>query len=201
MPLLAEQLAVLSRHIQGYAAAIAELYAQHPDRPVYGSLPGAGPVLAPRLAGVMGQDRGHYADAASLQARGGTAPIRRQSGKKSVTVRRLVCPQFERQTFVEWAGETIPKSVWAKAYCQSQIEAGKMHHTAVRALAYKWQRILWRCWQDRAEYDEAKYLAALRKQGSPLIARIEALQAQAQAAKAKPAAKPRTDVKKPAQNP
>jgi hypothetical protein len=93
-------------------------------------------------------------------------------------------------------GESIPKSLWAKAYYQSQIEAGKMHHTAVRALAYKWQRILWRCWQDGVPYNEARYLAALRKQGSPLIARIEALQAQPKPPARTPHPQPPAAVKK-----
>jgi hypothetical protein len=29
------------------------------------------------------------------------------------------------------------------------------------ALAYKWGRILWRCWKDNNAYDEEKYLAVL----------------------------------------
>ena len=40
---------------------------------------------------------------------------------------------------------------------------------AIRALAFKWIRILYRCWQDRQPYDEAKYLLALKKKGSPLV--------------------------------
>jgi hypothetical protein len=47
------------------------------------------------------------------------------------------------------------------------------HHAAVRALAYKWIRVVWRCWQDRTLYQEDHYLAALRKAGSPLIAWME----------------------------
>ena len=39
---------------------------------------------------------------------------------------------------------------------------------AVRALAFKWIRIVFRCWQDRVAYDENTYLAALVKRGSPL---------------------------------
>jgi hypothetical protein len=35
-------------------------------------------------------------------------------------------------------------------------------------LAFKWIRIVFRCWQDRVAYDENKYLAALAKRGSPL---------------------------------
>ncbi len=29
--------------------------------------------------------------------------------------------------------------------------------------------ILWRCWQDRKPYDEARYLMALKDEGSPLV--------------------------------
>lgn len=49
-----------------------------------------------------------------------------------------------------------------------------MHHTALRALAYQWQRILWRCWRDGVPYD-ARYEAALIAKGSPLAAGIAAL--------------------------
>jgi hypothetical protein len=38
----------------------------------------------------------------------------------------------------------------------------------VRALAFKWIRIVFRCWEDRVAYDENKYLAALARRGSPL---------------------------------
>jgi hypothetical protein len=47
--------------------------------------------------------------------------------------------------------------------------SGKSHPKAIRALAYKWGRILWRCWQDGVPYDEEKYLAALRRKRSPLV--------------------------------
>jgi hypothetical protein len=73
-----------------------------------------------------------------------------------------------RQSFHEWAGHSIAQSVWARAYYQQQSARGKDHHAVVRALAFKWIRILFRCWQDRVAYDENKYLAALAKRGSPL---------------------------------
>ena len=40
---------------------------------------------------------------------------------------------------------------------------------AVRALAFKWMRILVRCWQERTPYDESVYLHALNRRGSSLI--------------------------------
>jgi hypothetical protein len=60
-------------------------------------------------------------------------------------------------------------SRWAAAYYLQQRTKGCPHHTAVRALAYKWQRVIWRCWQNRTAYREEIYEAALRKSGSPLV--------------------------------
>jgi hypothetical protein len=50
-----------------------------------------------------------------------------------------------------------------------QKRAGKSHQKAIRALAYKWGRILWRCRQDRTAYDEERYLAVLARKKSPLL--------------------------------
>ena len=49
------------------------------------------------------------------------------------------------------------------------------HYAALRTLAFKWIRIIFRCWKDRVPYDEATYIAALRKAGSPIVTRIDAL--------------------------
>jgi hypothetical protein len=59
-------------------------------------------------------------------------------------------------------------SSWARTYYQRQRDRGKSHHAVVRALALKWIRIVFRCWQDRVPYDEAIYLAALTKRKNPL---------------------------------
>ena len=45
---------------------------------------------------------------------------------------------------------------------------GKSHQAAVRALAFKWIRIIYKCWQTRTPYSAVRYLASLRKKGSPL---------------------------------
>ena len=83
---------------------------------------------------------------------------------------RRQCPKFLRQSFVEWAGETIARCFWAEAYYRQQRAKGCSHQAALRALAFKWIRILYRCWQTRAPYDEATYLKALKRRGSPLLA-------------------------------
>jgi hypothetical protein len=82
---------------------------------------------------------------------------------------RLQCPKFLRQTFVEWAAESIRHAFWAQVYYQQQRDKGKAHQAAVRALAFKWIRILYRCWQERTPDDESVYLQALHHRGSSLI--------------------------------
>jgi len=39
----------------------------------------------------------------------------------------------------------------------------------VRALAFKWLRIMFRCWKQRRPYDEQRYMASLRKNNAPLL--------------------------------
>jgi len=95
--------------------------------------------------------------------------VTERSGKKSWVHWRLQCPKFLRQTFVEWAAESIRHSFWARVYYQQQRDKGNAHQAAVRALAFKWIRILFRCWQDRTPYDESVYLNALNSRGSSLI--------------------------------
>jgi hypothetical protein len=46
----------------------------------------------------------------------------------------------------------------------------------VRALAFKWQRIIWRCWQDRVIYQENIYEAALRRSGSPVVGLLKSIE-------------------------
>jgi hypothetical protein len=56
----------------------------------------------------------------------------------------------------------------------NSASAGKDHRAAVRALAFKWIRIVFRCWQERVAYDENRYLAALAKRGSSLTSVVAA---------------------------
>jgi len=172
--LLVAVLRPLQAQIEQIEERIAACYAAHPEASLFANLPGAGPTLAPRLIAAFGTDRNRYPTAASLQKYGGVAPVRVKSGRQIWTHWRWNAPKFLRQTFVEWAGQTIPKCAWAKAYYRQQQAAGKRHQTILRSLAFKWLRILWRCWHDRVPYDETRYLAALRRKHSPLSTRLAA---------------------------
>ena len=108
-----------------------------------------------------------------MQIYAGIAPVTERSGKKSWVHWRWQCPTFVRQTFVEWAGQTINKSFWAAAYYRQQRDKGSSYQAAVRSLAFKWIRILYRCCQTNTPYDESRYLNALRKRRSPLLKNLE----------------------------
>ncbi len=166
---LVEQLRVALTAIQQFDEEIEKLAQQHVDYALFRALPGAGPSLAPRLLVAFGEQRERYPNAADLQKYAGVAPVTERSGKKCWVHWRLQCPTFLRQTFVEWAAQTINKSFWAGAYYRQQRAKGCTYQAAVRALAFKWIRILYRCWQTRTPYDESKYLKALERRGSPLL--------------------------------
>jgi len=166
--LLVAVLRTLQKHIVELEQHVAAAFAAHPEANLFRALPGAGPTLAPRLLVAFGTDRARYPSASSLQKYAGIAPVKQKSGRQLWVHWRWNAPKFLRQSFVEWAGQSVPKCAWAKAYYRQQRAAGKHHQATLRALAFKWIRILWRCWQDRVPYDEARYLAALQQRKSPL---------------------------------
>jgi len=73
-----------------------------------------------------------------------------------------LAPALLRQTFVDWAGQTVLYSAWAKHYYQRMRAKGKDHHKILRALAFKWIRILSRCWHTHTPYAEERYLQQRR---------------------------------------
>ena len=161
-----DQLRALAAGLERLEEKLQELFAAHPDQAIFRSFPGAGPALAPRLLAAWGTDRQRYAAAQDMECLSGAAPVTDQSGKKHWVHWRLACPKFLRQTFHEFAGQSILWSPWARAYYQQMRQRGLAHHPAVRSLAFKWIRILYRCWKDHTLYDEARYQKALERRGS-----------------------------------
>src|SRR6266851_662246 len=166
---LVAQLRVTLQAIADFDKAIAQRAQDHPDFPLFDALPGAGAVFAPRLLVAFGEQRERDASAEELQKYAGIAPVTERSGKQSWVHWRWQCPTFLRQTFVEWAAESIRHAFWAQCFSQRHAEKAKEHQAAVRALAFTWIRILYRCWQERTPYDEATSLQALTRRGSSLL--------------------------------
>ena len=165
--MLAHQLKDLAPYIARYEKQIAQLFAQHPDRVLFDNLPGAGDQLAPRLLSAFGSDRDRFQSSLEAVTFFGVAPVTERSGKNSWIHFRWACPKFLRQSFHEFAGHSVRFCDWAAAFYEQQRARGKGHHAAVRALSYKWIRILFRCWKTRQPYDPHLYLAALVQRVSP----------------------------------
>jgi transposase len=166
---LLPQLRALSAGITRLDADIARRCEALPDFRLFAPLPGAGAVYASRLLAAFGENRERFVDAAAVQKCVGIAPVTERSGNKHWVHWRWACPTFLRQTFVEWAASSISHSFWARAFYDSHRAKGSSHNATVRALAFKWIRILFRCWVDRTPYDESRYLSALQKRKSPLL--------------------------------
>jgi transposase len=166
---LVQQLRVLLQSVQRFDREIQARAATLPDVALFASFPGAAEVFAPRLAAAFGERRERYASPDELQRYSGIAPVTERSGNKCWVHWRLHCPRFQRQTFVEFAASSLPHCYWAKAYYDQQRARGSSRQAALRALAFKWIRIMYRCWQTRTPYDEARYLNALKRRGSPLL--------------------------------
>jgi transposase len=140
-----------------------------PDFSLFADLPGAGHVFSARLLAAFGEQRDRFADAAAFQKYTGIAPVTERSGNKHWVHWRWACPTFVRQTFVEWVASSVPHSFWARAFYDRHRAKGASHNATIRALAFKWIRVLFRCWVDRTPYNESRYLAALQKRQSPLL--------------------------------
>lgn len=166
---LVQQLRLLLQSVERFDHEVEALARTLPDFDLFASFPGAGAVFAPRLAAAFGERRERYGSAEQLQKYSGIAPVTERSGNKRWVHWRLHCPRFQRQTFVEFAALSLPHCYWAKAYYEQQRSRGSSRQAALRALAFKWIRIMYRCWQNRMPYDEAKYLNALKRRGSPII--------------------------------
>ena len=168
--LVCRQLQLTQKAIAQFDRQIAAAYDAHPDRMIFASLPGAGPVLGPRLLASMGRNANGSARrriynttrasprspsaAAAVVTSTGVTSVRSSTGRVSMSMpRRAFCGAAGRRRIICNNG---PRAVPTTRRC------GR--------LAFKWQRIIWRCWQDRQPYEEQKYEAALRKQGSPLVA-------------------------------
>lgn len=165
--LLLDQLKAFRKHIALFDQELRRVFVEHPEAPLFRDLPGAGPQLAPRLCAAFGTLRSAYPEPTALQKYAGVAPVREKSGQQLWTHWRWQAPNFLRQTFVEWAGQTVRYSAWAREYYRQMEAKGKSRQVILRALAFKWIRVLWKCWKDNTPYNEARYLKQLAHRKSP----------------------------------
>ena len=178
---IARLLRTLAAQLDAYRERIQALFEQHPDHDFFGSLPGAGPKLAPRLLSELGDRRDRFESAGSLQAYGGAVPITIRSGgdrRAPGVYFRHACNTWLRYALHQWADLSRKTCPWAEAYYQAHRQRGKSHAAALRCLAARWTKILWRMWQDRTTYDPDRHLRNQLAHGSWVIKLLPSAESQ-----------------------
>lgn len=158
IPILAEQLATLTRQRAEIAAQVEALVEAHPLHKVLTSLPGVGVRTAARiLTEVVGKD---FKDAAHLASYAGIAPVTRRSG---TSIRGEHAPRggnkrLKRALFLSaFASLNHPPS---RDYYDRKRAQGKRHNQAVIALARRRCDVLFAMLRDGTLYQPPTASAA-----------------------------------------
>ncbi|GAA2125208.1 IS110-like element IS117 family transposase [Kitasatospora saccharophila] len=148
------QLGAACRAADDLADAVEEAFREHPDAGIYLSFPGLGVQLAARLLAEIGDDPARFADARSLKAYAGSAPITRASGKKSYVGRRMVKNNRLLHAGFLWAFSALRTSPGADAHYRRRREKGDWHAAAQRNLLNRLLGQLYYCLHNRQPFDE-----------------------------------------------
>jgi len=154
-------LQLLNSQLADYDDAIAAAVAEHPDGLIFASFPGVGPVLTGVLLAEIGEDRTRFPEPAALLAEAGLAPVTRASGRSRSVRFRYAANTHLREAAMWWAFNSLKTSPWAaSAFRQARDQHGQRYHRALRGLAARWMRILWRCWTDHTLYNPERHHSA-----------------------------------------
>lgn len=163
---LCKLLCTLGKQLALYRKQIETLFKDHPDHDLFGSLPGAKKMLAPRLLAAVGADPARYGSYEVLQSIAGTAPVSYQSGKLNKVHVRWACDKFFRHTMHLWADCFRKASAWGHTYYQQKRQEGMSHACALRCLGQRLLKILFRMITDKKPYDAELHARNQQKHGS-----------------------------------
>jgi transposase len=170
---LCKLLRTLEQQLELYRKQIEALFNEHPDHDLFGSLPGAKKVLAPRLLAAIGVNPDRYGSHEVLQAIVGTAPVSYQSGRIHKVHLRWACDKFARHTVHLWADCFRRASAWGQTYYQKKREKGMSHACALRCLGQRLLKIIFRMLTDKKPYDAELHARNQQKHGSWVLALVE----------------------------
>jgi transposase len=162
-------LRLLNQQMTQIKREIRTTFAQHPEADWWQSLPGSGELTAPRLLAWIGDNRSVFPTAAVLQARAGTVPVTRRSGKSHVVRFRWACDKTLRKALMDFARNSIKHSGWARSYYIDQLERGHDKNRAMRGLANRWARVIWTIWYRREAYNEVLHVANRSRKGKAVV--------------------------------
>lgn len=170
---LCKLLRTLQQQLNEYRNQIEALFHSHPDHDLFGGLPGAKRVLAPRLMAAIGTDPQRYGSQQVLQCFAGTAPVSYQSGRIHKAQMRWACDKFLRQTVHLWANSFRKRSAWGQTYYQKKREQGMSHACALRCLGQRLLKIVFRMLVDKKPYDAELHALNQQKHGSWVLSLVE----------------------------
>lgn len=159
-----KQIDLLIEEIDQLEVRLAESFASHSNFNVFYSLPVKGVPTLSMICSAFGdrcKDPTHWRQLAS---RWGVAPVTYASGKSRSVKRRKACDTHVLQALTDFSFTTafsVP-GCWAADFYAEKRSAGKDHHEALRAVALRWVKILWRMWHDQVPYDEEFHRASKR---------------------------------------
>ena len=149
--------------------SVAAHLGEHPDSPIFTSLPRSGQINAAQVLAEWGDVREAYDSPDAVAALAGVTPVTKESGKHRAVHFRWACNKRFRRAITIYADNSRHASPWAAHIYNNARAAGKDHPHAVRVLARAWTRVIWRCWQDGVPYDPALHGGA-NKINAPLAA-------------------------------
>jgi transposase len=149
---IAAQVHTLEVHITG-------LFREHPDAPIFLSLPRTQALRGARLLGEIGDCRARFPTPESLASLAGVTPSTRQSGKVKITAFRWAADKQLRDAVCDFAADSRHANPWAAQLYHRARARGHRHPHAVRIVARAWLHVIWRCWQDHQPYDPARHHA------------------------------------------
>lgn len=172
---LANQLLTLMEQKQVAISHAQRLFQQHPDAPIFASLPGTGALLGPKLLVMFGEHRSRFPKPTILPAIAGTCPVTVQSGGSHYVRFRWACNHSYRQTVQQFAKCSVRQSVWAAGYFDRALTRGMSRSHAYRCLANRWLHIIWTLWQKQEIYDEAYHMGQVNRYRRPTAGMVSAL--------------------------
>lgn len=104
--------------------AVTQAFAEHPDAPIIRSFPGLASLTGARTLAEIGDDRTRFANAGSLKAYAGSAPVTRSSGKSCVVMSRKIKNQRLAAVGYVWAFVSLTRSPGAGAHYDRRPQAG-----------------------------------------------------------------------------
>lgn len=166
---LARQLLTLEGQLQQYRQLIDKRFSEHPDHGLFDSLPGLGAKTKARLLAEIGTDPQRFADADALRAYSGVAPVTEQSGKSKRVYLRRACNKHLRYAMHWLADLSREDCLWAATYYQKKKDQGMRHSTALRCLANRWAKIIWKMIQTGSRYDSELHMQNMIRHGSWVV--------------------------------